>query len=38
MTSHTYDEDKALAVVAIIPDFEREVVYLLSRLQENLAK
>jgi nucleotidyltransferase substrate binding protein (TIGR01987 family) len=38
MTSHTYDEDKALAVVTIIPDFEREVIYLLSRLQERLAK
>jgi nucleotidyltransferase substrate binding protein (TIGR01987 family) len=38
MTSHTYDEAKALAVVAIIPEFEREVVHLLSRLQEKLAK
>jgi len=38
MTSHTYDESKALAVVAMIPDFEREVVYLFSRLQEKLAK
>jgi nucleotidyltransferase substrate binding protein (TIGR01987 family) len=38
MTSHTYDEIKALAVVAIIPDFEREVIHLLSRLQERLAK
>lgn len=37
MTSHSYDEAKARAVVEIIPDFEREVVYLLSRLQEGLA-
>lgn len=37
MTSHSYDETKAQAVVEIIPDFEREVVYLLSQLQEGLA-
>lgn len=36
LTSHTYNRTKALAVVAIIPDFEREVVYLLSRLKERL--
>jgi hypothetical protein len=38
MTSHTYDETKALAVVEIIPDFEREVVYLLAQLQGRLAQ
>ncbi len=38
LTSHTYNEGKALAVVAIVPDFEREIVHLLSRLQEKLAK
>jgi nucleotidyltransferase substrate binding protein (TIGR01987 family) len=38
MTSHTYDETKALTVVALIPDFEREVVHLLSRLREKLTK
>ena len=38
LTSHTYNRTKALAVVAIIPDFEREVVHLLSRLKEQLTK
>lgn len=38
LTSHTYDRAKALAVVEIIPDFEREVVHLLSHLQERLAQ
>jgi len=38
LTSHTYNEANAIAVVEIIPDFEREVVYLLSQLQERLAK
>jgi nucleotidyltransferase substrate binding protein (TIGR01987 family) len=38
LTSHTYNEANALAVVEIIPEFEREVVYLLSQLQERLAK
>ena len=34
MTSHTYVEAKALAVVQLVPEFEKEVVYLLARLQE----
>ena len=34
LTSHTYDRAKAEAVAEIIPDFEREVVHLLSKLQE----
>jgi nucleotidyltransferase substrate binding protein (TIGR01987 family) len=38
MTSHTYNEANALAVVKIIPDFEREVLYLLSKLQERLTQ
>jgi nucleotidyltransferase substrate binding protein (TIGR01987 family) len=38
LTSHTYNRTKALAVVAIIPDFEREVVHLLSQLKEKIAK
>ena len=36
-TSHTYNEDKALAVVARIPEFAREVMFLLQRLQERNA-
>ena len=34
ITSHTYDEAKALAVVAIIPDFIREAGFLRDRLVE----
>ncbi|MFI8746366.1 nucleotidyltransferase substrate binding protein [Pseudomonas sp. NPDC077186] len=33
-TSHTYDEDIALQVVASIPDFQREATYLLEQLQD----
>jgi hypothetical protein len=33
-TSHTYNEDKALSVVARIPDFAQEAMFLLKRLQE----
>lgn len=33
-TSHTYDEDVALAVVASIPDFLNEAQYLLEQLQK----
>ncbi|MDR2991556.1 MAG: nucleotidyltransferase substrate binding protein [Burkholderiaceae bacterium] len=32
-TSHTYDEDIALEVVARIPDFQREAAYLYEKLQ-----
>lgn len=38
LTSHTYDRAKAESVAAIVPDFEREIVYLLSQLQERLEK
>jgi len=38
LTSHTYDRAKADAVAEIIPDFEREVIHLLSKLQEKLAQ
>jgi nucleotidyltransferase substrate binding protein (TIGR01987 family) len=38
LTSHTYHRAKAEAVASVIPDFEREVVYLLSKLQEKLSK
>ena len=33
-TSHTYDEEKALGVVARIPAFAHEAAFLLERLQE----
>jgi len=33
-TSHTYNEDKAIKVFARIPDFDKEVRYLLERLRE----
>ena len=33
-TSHTYDEDKALRVIAKLPDFLDEARFLLNRLQE----
>ena len=36
-TSHTYNEEKALGVVAKIPAFEKEATYLLQRLQERTA-
>lgn len=32
-TSHTYDEDIAVEVVACIPDFQREATFLLEKLQ-----
>jgi len=32
-TSHTYDEDIAIEVVACIPDFQREATFLLERLR-----
>ena len=35
-TSHTYDEDKAMAVFAGIPAFLREAQYLLAQLQSRL--
>ncbi len=38
LTSHTYDREKAEAVAEIIPEFERDVVHLLSKLQEKLAQ
>ena len=36
-TSHTYDEDVALEVVACIPEFQREAAYLLGKLQDTQA-
>ena len=33
MTSHTYDEEIALQVVNIIPDFSKEIAYLITRLK-----
>lgn len=34
MTSHTYDEEIAQKVVALIPDFKEEAVFLLNKLEE----
>jgi len=36
-TSHTYDEEVALVVVAAIPDFLKEAKHLLQRLSEAVA-
>ena len=36
MTSHTYNENIAKKVVAIIPDFKDEAVFLLNKLKEKL--
>ena len=33
-TSHTYNEEKAIHVMARIPDFAQEVAFLLKRLQD----
>jgi nucleotidyltransferase substrate binding protein (TIGR01987 family) len=33
-TSHTYNEEKAIKVLARIPDFDKEVKFLLERLRE----
>ena len=38
LTSHTYNRTKADAVAEITPEFEREVVYLLSKLKEKSAQ
>ena len=37
ITSHTYDEEKAREVSAIIPEFLREAQYLRDRLREELS-
>lgn len=37
LTSHTYDEKKAMAVFAVIPDFIHEATFLLGRLQQERA-
>lgn len=36
MTSHTYDENKAIEVVSIVPQFEKEVEFLLKELKKRL--
>ena len=38
MTSHVYDEDKAIKVVKVIPDFYQESKHLLVKLQEKLSQ
>ena len=35
-TSHAYNEAKAVAVAEVVPAFEKEVKYLLARLQEKV--
>ena len=37
LTSHTYDENVAQKVIAVIPDFKDESVFLLNKLKERLA-
>jgi len=37
MTSHTYDEKKALEVISIMDDFIKEVEFLLNKLKEHNA-
>ena len=37
LTSHTYDENTAKEVVAIIPEFKQVAEYLLSKLKEKLS-
>ena len=34
MTSHTYDEEIALQVLSIIPDFSKEISFMITRLKE----
>lgn len=36
LTSHTYDEEVARKVVAVIPDFYEEVGYLLKQLRSKI--
>ncbi len=36
ITSHTYDKDKAIEVMSIIPDLFEEAMFLISKLQERL--
>lgn len=35
-TSHAYDEDKAILIVAAVPDFLREALYLRDQLRQRL--
>ncbi len=36
LTSHTYDENKAIEVVSVIPDFEKEADFLLKTLKKRI--
>ena len=38
LTSHTYDETVAMKVVDVVPDFEKEVSFLLNTLKERIDK
>lgn len=33
LTSHTYDENIALKIVSVIPDFYEEISYLINRIE-----
>ena len=35
LTSHTYDEEIAQQVVSVIPDFYKEIEYLINTIQDN---
>lgn len=36
LTSHTYDENKAMEVVSIVPQFEKEIEFLLNGLKKRI--
>ncbi len=36
LTSHTYDENKAMEVVSIVPQFEKEVEFLLTEFKKRI--
>lgn len=38
LTSHTYDENKAIEVVSVVPEFEKEVDFLLIELRMRLSQ
>jgi nucleotidyltransferase substrate binding protein (TIGR01987 family) len=38
LTSHTYDESKAIEVCSVIPDFLQEAQYFLAQLQSRVGK
>jgi len=38
LTSHTYDENKAMEVVSIVPEFESDISFLLSELKKRVVE